>query len=56
MENRKIKILEPNKGKHIAVAGDITQFLPSRKTQMGRIALSKLRFFLVEGRFHTINT
>jgi hypothetical protein len=23
MENRQIKILEPNKGKHIAVAGDI---------------------------------
>jgi mannose-6-phosphate isomerase-like protein (cupin superfamily) len=53
MENRKIKILEPNKGKHIAVAGDINKFLHSRKTQVERIALSKLRFFLVDGRFHT---
>jgi mannose-6-phosphate isomerase-like protein (cupin superfamily) len=27
MENRKAKILEPNKGKHIAVAGDINTIL-----------------------------
>jgi hypothetical protein len=53
MENRKIKILEPNKGKHIALAGDINTILAFKKTQVERIALSKLRFFLVENRFHT---
>jgi hypothetical protein len=27
MENGKVKVIEPNKGKHIAVAGDINTIL-----------------------------
>ena len=35
MENRKIKILEPNKGKHIAVAGDINTILAFKEDTGG---------------------
>ena len=31
-ENTEVKIVEPNKGKHIAVAGDINTIVASRQT------------------------
>jgi hypothetical protein len=53
LENRKIKILEPNKGKHIAIVGDINTILAFKEDTGGTIALLKLRFFLAEGLSHT---
>jgi hypothetical protein len=39
MENRKAKILEPNKGKHIAVAGDINTILAFKEDTGGTYIL-----------------
>jgi hypothetical protein len=39
MENRKVIVAEPNKGKHIAVAGDINTILASKEYTGERIAL-----------------
>jgi hypothetical protein len=53
LDNRKIKILEPNKGKHIAIVGDINSILASKEDTVEHIALLKLRFFLAEVLSHT---
>ncbi len=39
MENRKVTVVEPNKGKHIAVAGAINTILASKEDMGERIAL-----------------
>jgi hypothetical protein len=46
--NTIVKIVEPNKGRHIAFAGDINTIVPQRKTQVEHTALSKLKFFQEE--------
>jgi hypothetical protein len=53
--NNKVKIVEPNKGKHIAVAGDINTIVVSKEDTggMGHIALLKLKFFLEAAQSHT---
>jgi hypothetical protein len=45
--NTMVKIVEPNKGKHIAASSDINTIVASKDV------LSKLRFFPEEGPLHT---
>jgi hypothetical protein len=45
MENRKIKILEPNKGKHIAVAGDINTILAFKEDTGGTYSFIEAKVF-----------
>jgi quercetin dioxygenase-like cupin family protein len=45
MENRKVKVVEPNKGKHIAVAGDINTILASKEETGGTYSFIKARVF-----------
>ena len=45
MENRKVKFTEPNKGKHIAVAGDINTILASKEETGGTYSFIKARVF-----------
>jgi quercetin dioxygenase-like cupin family protein len=49
MENKKIKILEPNKGKHIAVVGDINTILASKEDTGGTYSFLEVRVFLGGG-------
>ena len=46
--NTIVKIVEPNKGRHIAVAGDINTIVASKEDTGGTYSLSKLRFFQEE--------
>ena len=52
MENRKVKILEPNKVKHIAVAGDINTIVAFKKDTAGTYSFIEANVFRMEGRFH----
>lgn len=45
MEARKVKILEPNKGKHIAVAGDINTILAFKEDTGGTYSLIEAKVF-----------
>jgi quercetin dioxygenase-like cupin family protein len=45
MENRKAKIVEPNKGKHLAVAGDINTILASKEDTGGTYSFIEARVF-----------
>ena len=45
MENRKIKILEPNKGKHIAVARDINTILAFKEDTCGTYSFFEGKVF-----------
>ena len=45
MENRKIKILEPNKGKHIVVAGDIYTILAFKEDTGGTYSFIEAKVF-----------
>jgi quercetin dioxygenase-like cupin family protein len=45
MEDRKIKILEPNKGKHIAVAGDINSVLAFKEDTGGTYSFIEAKVF-----------
>ena len=42
-ENTEVKFLEPNKGRHIAVAGDMNAIVPSKK---GRLELLRVQLIL----------
>jgi hypothetical protein len=53
LENRKVKIVEPNKGQHIAVVGDINTIVASKEDTVEHTALLKLRFFQEEVLLHT---
>ena len=52
-ENTEVKIVEPNKGKHIAVAGDINTIVASKDDTGGTYTLSKLKFFREAALLHT---
>jgi hypothetical protein len=43
LENRKIKILEPNKGKHIAIVGDINTILAFKEDTGGTYSFIEAR-------------
>jgi mannose-6-phosphate isomerase-like protein (cupin superfamily) len=45
MENRKVKILEPNKGKHISVAGDINTILAFKEDTGGTYSFIEAKVF-----------
>lgn len=45
MENSKIKIIEPNKGKHIAVAGDINSILAFKGDTGGTYSFIEAKVF-----------
>ncbi|MDQ6862889.1 MAG: cupin domain-containing protein [Thermoproteota archaeon] len=45
MENRKVKILLPNKGKHIAVAGDINRILAFKEDTGGTYSFIEAKVF-----------
>jgi mannose-6-phosphate isomerase-like protein (cupin superfamily) len=45
MENRKAKILEPNKGKHIGVAGDINTILAFKEDTGGTYSFIEAKVF-----------
>lgn len=45
MENRKIKILEPNKGKHIAIVGDINTILAFKEDTGGTYSFIEAKVF-----------
>ena len=45
MENTKAKFVEPNKGKHVAVAGDINTILASKEETGGTYSLIKAKVF-----------
>jgi quercetin dioxygenase-like cupin family protein len=45
MENRKVKVVEPNKGKHIAVSGDINTILASKEETGGTYGFIKAKVF-----------
>ena len=45
MDNRKIKILEPNKGKHIAIVGDINTILASKEDTGGTYSFIEAKVF-----------
>ena len=45
MENRKIKILEPNKGKHIAIVGDINTILAFKEDTGGTYSFIEDKVF-----------
>jgi mannose-6-phosphate isomerase-like protein (cupin superfamily) len=56
LENRKIKILEPNKGKHIAVAGDINTVLAFKEDTGGTYSFIEAKVFPGEGPVPHIQT
>jgi quercetin dioxygenase-like cupin family protein len=45
LDNRKIKILEPNKGKHIAIVGDINTILVSKEDTGGTYSFIEAKVF-----------
>jgi mannose-6-phosphate isomerase-like protein (cupin superfamily) len=45
MEDKKVEILEPNKGKHIAVAGDINTILASKEDTGGTYSFIEAKVF-----------
>lgn len=45
MDNRKIKILEPNKGKHIAIVGDINTILAFKEDTGGTYSFIEAKVF-----------
>jgi quercetin dioxygenase-like cupin family protein len=45
LENRKIKILEPNKGKHIAIVGDINTILAFKEDTGGTYSFIEAKVF-----------
>ena len=45
MENRKVKIVEPNKGKHIAVVGDINTILAFKEDTGGTYSFIDAKIF-----------
>jgi quercetin dioxygenase-like cupin family protein len=45
LDNRKIKILEPNKGKHIAIVGDINTILASKEDTGGTYSFIEAKVF-----------
>jgi mannose-6-phosphate isomerase-like protein (cupin superfamily) len=45
MQNRKVKVVEPNKGKHIAVAGDINTILASKEDTGGTYSFIEAKVF-----------
>ena len=45
MESRKAKVVEPNKGKHIAVAGDINTILASKEDTGGTYSFIEVKVF-----------
>src|SRR5918993_1216870 len=45
MENRKVKVVEPNKGKHVAVSGDINTILASKEETGGTYSFTEARVF-----------
>jgi mannose-6-phosphate isomerase-like protein (cupin superfamily) len=45
MQNRKVKAVEPNKGKHIAVAGDINTILASKEDTGGTYSFIEAKVF-----------
>lgn len=45
MENRKVKAVEPNKGKHIAVDGDINTILASKEETGGTYSFIESKVF-----------
>lgn len=53
MENRKIKILEPNKGKHIAIVGDINTILAFKEDTGGTYSFIEAKVFPGGGPTHT---
>jgi hypothetical protein len=44
-ENRKVKIVEPNKGKHIAVVGDINTILAFKEDTGGTYSFIEAKVF-----------
>ena len=53
VENGNVKIVKPNKGRHIAVAGDINTIVVSKEDTGKHTALSKQKFFQEEVLLHT---
>src|SRR5919112_6529656 len=45
MENRKVRAVEPNKGKHIAVSGDINSILASKEDTEGTYSFIEAKVF-----------
>jgi hypothetical protein len=45
LENRKIKILEPNKGKHMAIVGDINTILAFKEDTGGTYSFIEAKVF-----------
>ena len=45
MENEKVKIVEPNKGRHIAVAGDINTIVASKEDTGGTYSFIEAKVF-----------
>ena len=45
MENTKVKIVEPNKGKHIAVVGDINTIVASKEDTGGTYSFIEAKVF-----------
>ena len=53
MENEKVKIVEPNKGRHIAVAGDINTIVASKEDTGGTYSFVEAKVFQEEDLLHT---
>ncbi|TVP39723.1 cupin domain-containing protein [Candidatus Nitrosocosmicus arcticus] len=45
MKSSKVKVIEPNKGKHIAVAGDINSILASKEDTAGTYSFIEAKVF-----------
>ena len=45
MENTKVKVVEPNRGRHIAVAGDINTILASKEDTGGTYSFIEVKVF-----------
>ena len=56
MDKRKIKILEPNKGKHIAIVGDINSILASKEDTGGTYSFIEAKVFPGGGSIPHIQT
>jgi quercetin dioxygenase-like cupin family protein len=56
LDNRKIKILEPNKGKHIAIVGDINTILASKEDTGGTYSFIEAKVFAGGGPIPHIQT
>ncbi len=52
VENGEVKIVEPNRGRHIAVASDINTIVASKEDTGRTYSLSKQRFFQEEVLLH----